>query len=53
MEDLADHIDGNDLGEAVNLFYKSLTAHEQHERYRKPEHAQDELEVIKGVMDVV
>jgi serine/threonine-protein kinase len=53
MEDLADHIDDTDLKEPVDLFYRSLTAHEQHERYRKPEHAQDELEVIMEVTALV
>jgi serine/threonine-protein kinase len=53
MEDLDDHIADPDLEEVVDLFYRSLTAHEQHERYRKPEYAQDELEVIKEVMALV
>lgn len=52
-EDITDQVDDKDMKEAIDLFYRSLIAHEQHERYRKPEYAQDELEVIKEVMALV
>lgn len=44
-EDLSNFVDG-ELGQMLNELYLKMTEHEQHERYRKPAFALEELEFI-------
>jgi hypothetical protein len=48
-EELAPSIDDGDLANAVSMFYRGLTEHEQYERYRKSEFAIEELELVNEV----
>lgn len=48
-EELASSIDDGDLADAVSMFYRGLTEHEQYERYRKSEFAIEELELVNEV----
>ena len=46
--ELQDSLDNPEL----NAIYSKLTEHEQHNRYRKPEFALEELEMVEGDFDV-
>jgi serine/threonine-protein kinase len=48
-EELVPSIDDDELGDAVSMFYKGLTEHEQYDRYRKCEFAIEELGLINEV----
>lgn len=41
----------SDIEGALHKFYDTLTGHEPHQRFRKPEFALEELERIKGELE--
>jgi serine/threonine-protein kinase len=46
--DLSGYLENPQLEEYIDEFYKRLTENEPADRYRKPEHAKDDLDEIKG-----